>query len=418
MQMSVQEGTAQYSFVPVRQGPLDVYVYGSGSVAAASQPVVYLQTEGKMTDLRVSVGDRVQKGQILAVLQNEALNDEIASLELDLWNADNTITITPPGGSVSSIQAPSAGRVMEISAAVGDDALAVYRRLGSVAMLSTDGRLKVALDVPDHVSLTYGETVEVVGPGFSLEGCVTDLFLQGTRAVITVMDDSLPLGAQVEVSAAGVGVGRGKLEINKPMAVSAFGGTVADVRVSRTHQCDNRIVSLRQPHVRPIVRGKAGRPFEFGQKLALSVVKGYTFVERQSFENFHEGITLIESVERYRALYGCFPEVVQADQIYRNRTNLAFCKEHGIRLSGPKLGRPAKNAERDRETEARDYKERIIIEGRNGMAKRRFGLDLIMATLPETSMTEAALQVFSMNVRIRLLWRLFFLSRFLSSVSS
>jgi len=187
---------------------------------------------------------------------------------------------------------------------------------------------------------------------------------------------------------------------------------------SRTHQCDNRIVSLRQPHVRPIIRGKAGRPFEFGQKLALSVVKGYTFVERQSFENFHEGITLIESVERYRALYGCFPEVVQADQIYRNRTNLAFCKEHGIRLSGPKLGRPAKNAERDRETEARDYKERIIIEGRNGMAKRRFGLDLIMAILPETSMTEAALQVFSMNVRIRLLWRLFFLYRFFSSVSA
>ena len=133
---------------------------------------------------------------------------------------------------------------------------------------------------------------------------------------------------------------------------------------NRTHQCDNRIVSLRQPHVRPMVRGKAGKPFEFGQKLALSVVKRYTFIERQSFDNFNEGITLIESVERHRALHGCYPEVVQADQIYRNRANRAFCKEHGIRLSGPKLGRPAKNAERDRKTEAQDHKERIIIEGR------------------------------------------------------
>ena len=185
---------------------------------------------------------------------------------------------------------------------------------------------------------------------------------------------------------------------------------------SRTRQCDNRIVSLRQPHVRPMVQGKAGRPFEFGQKLALSVVDGYTFIERQSFDNFHEGITLIESVEWYRALHGCYPEVVQADQIYRNRTNLAFCKEHGIRLSGPKLGRPAKNVERDRETEARDHKERIIIEGRNGMAKRRFGLDLIMSILPETSLTEAAFQVFSMNVRIRLLWRLYFVLRFFSPI--
>lgn len=178
--------------------------------------------------------------------------------------------------------------------------------------------------------------------------------------------------------------------------------------VGRSHQCDHRIVSLRQPHVRPMVRGKAGRPFEFGQKLALSVVNGYTFIERQSFESFHEGVTLIESVERYRGLYGCYPQVVQADQIYRNRKNLTYCKEHGIRLSGPKLGRPTREADRDRTVEAADHRERIIIESRNGIAKRRFGLDLIMAVLPETALTEGALQVLCMNARIRLLWRLFF----------
>ena len=196
------------------------------------------------------------------------------------------------------------------------------------------------------------------------------------------------------------------------MVICAFHRQQNAMYTSRTRQCDNRIVSLRQPHIRPMVRGKAGRPFEFGQKLALSVVNGYTFIERQSFDNFHEGITLIQSVERYKELHGCYPEAVQADQIYRNRANLAYCKERGIRLSGPKLGRPAKNAERDRQTEAQDHKERIIIEGRNGMAKRRFGLDLIMSILPETSSTEAALQVFSMNVRIRLLWHLLFLFRF------
>ena len=156
------------------------------------------------------------------------------------------------------------------------------------------------------------------------------------------------------------------------------------MHTNRTHECEKRIVSLRQPHVRPIVRGKAGRRYEFGQKLALSVVKGYTFLERQSFENFNEGVTLIESVERYRTLHGCYPEVVQADQIYRNRNNLAFCKKLGIRLSGPRLGRPPKNQEdqeRDRKIEVRDQRERIIIESRNGIAKRRFGLDLIMSPL-------------------------------------
>jgi len=181
-----------------------------------------------------------------------------------------------------------------------------------------------------------------------------------------------------------------------------------------THQCENRIVSLRQPHIRPMVRGKAGKRFEFGQKLALSVVSGYTFIERQSFDNFNEGVTLIDSVERYRALHGCYPEVVQADQIYRNRENLAFCKQHGIRLSGPRLGRPGKDVKRDRYLEYHDRCERNIIEGRNGMSKRRFGLDLIMAVLPETALTEAALQVLCMNTRVRLLLRLLFHCRFFS----
>jgi len=230
-QNSAENEAVQYLRAPVRQGPFDVYVYGSGSIAAASQPMVYAQTEGKLTDLRVSVGDVISKGQVLAVLQNDALNDEITALEYDLWNADSTITATAPGNSVSSIQAPSAGRVMQISAEAGDDALAVYRRLGSVAMLSTDGRMKVALDVADGASLRYGEVVTVSGEGFSREGSVTDLFLQGSRAVVTVVDDTLPLGAPVTVTARGVTVGAGELEINKPMAVSAFGGTIAAVRV-------------------------------------------------------------------------------------------------------------------------------------------------------------------------------------------
>jgi HlyD family secretion protein len=231
-QDSAETDAVAYTRAPVREGAFDVYVYGSGSITAASQPVVYAETDGKLAELRVAVGDKVTKGQVLAVLQNDALSDEIASLEYDLWNADNNITTTAPGSSVSSIQAPSTGRVMQISAAVGDDALAVYRRLGSVAMLSTDGRMKVELDVAEGVALSYGDPVTVTGEGFTREGSVTDLFLQGTRAVITVVDDSLPMGAPVTVTYQGVTLGQGELAINKPMAVSAFGGTIQAVRVS------------------------------------------------------------------------------------------------------------------------------------------------------------------------------------------
>ena len=160
------------------------------------------------------------------------------------------------------------------------------------------------------------------------------------------------------------------------------------------HRCDNRIVSLRQPHVRCVVRGKARTPFEFGQKIHLSVVNGFTFIECQSWDNFHEGTQLIEAVERYRQRFGVYPKVILADKAYRNRENLHFCKQHGIRLSGPRLGRPPKDESlADQEQAYQDGCQRNRIEGRNGVAKRRYGLDLIMAVLPET-----ALNVLAMNV--------------------
>lgn len=142
-----------------------------------------------------------------------------------------------------------------------------------------------------------------------------------------------------------------------------------------TRKCENRIVSLRQPHIRPIVRGKAGKRYEFGQKLGLSVIGGYTFIEKQSFDNFNEGITMIESVEKYKRQYGFYPEVVQADQLYRNRENLKFCKNHNIRLSGPRLGRPGPDVALDRELERQDLRERNIRQKRNSQAALRVGFD-------------------------------------------
>ena len=84
-----------------------------------------------------------------------------------------------------------------------------------------------------------------------------------------------------------------------------------------THKSDDRIVSLQQPHIRPIVRGKRPEPTEFGQKLHLSVVDGYTFIEQTSWNNFNEGKDLPAAVENYRRRYGCYPKAVLADKLYQ-----------------------------------------------------------------------------------------------------
>jgi hypothetical protein len=181
----------------------------------------------------------------------------------------------------------------------------------------------------------------------------------------------------------------------------------------------NRIVSVSQPHVRPMVRGKPRREVEFGQKLSVSIVEGFTFIEDQSWDNFAEGKTLKASVEKYQERHGVYPEAILADMTYRNRENISFCKEHGIRLSGPRLGRPkASEIEADQEQAYQDSCNRNIVEGRIGINKRRYGLNLIYARLEQTGEVEAAMNVLCMNVAhllrvlLRLLLRRLILSLF------
>lgn len=173
---------------------------------------------------------------------------------------------------------------------------------------------------------------------------------------------------------------------------------------THSHKCEDRIVSLEQPHVRPIQRGKRPNPTEFGQKLHLSVVDGYTYLEQTCWDNFNEGCDLQAVVEDYYRKFGFYPEAVLADKIYQTRANRAYCKEKGIRLTGPALGRP-KSAEADRKQKRQMYQDacdRNAVEGRNGNAKRRFGLDLISTKLDETSKTEACLIILAMNAACKL----------------
>lgn len=168
---------------------------------------------------------------------------------------------------------------------------------------------------------------------------------------------------------------------------------------SGSKRIEDRIVSISQPHVRPIVRGKAGRPVEFGAKVSVSLVDGYAFIERMSWNNFNESKDLVEQIEGYRKRFGYYPESVHADRIYRNRDNLRYCEEHGIRLSGPKLGRPRKEIEREEKKQMRaDELERNAIEGKFGQGKRRYRLGCIRGKLPETSGSMIALVFLVMNL--------------------
>ena len=168
---------------------------------------------------------------------------------------------------------------------------------------------------------------------------------------------------------------------------------------NRVHSVKDRIVSISQPYIRPIVRGKAKTPVEFGAKLDMSIdEKGIARLEHLCFDAYNECDVLEGAIERYHDRTGHYPERVLVDQIYRNRTNRAYCKEHGIRISGPALGRPRALSAEEKKQAYEDNTDRIEVERGFSLAKRCYGLGLIRTRLDITTRSSIALSILAMNL--------------------
>jgi len=171
---------------------------------------------------------------------------------------------------------------------------------------------------------------------------------------------------------------------------------------NQTHQVSDRIVSVAQPYVRPIVRGKAGKHTEFGAKCSVSLVNGYAFLDHLGWDAFNESTYLKDQVNRYHERFGCYPEEVIADKIYGSRDNRAFLKKHKIVFSGKSLGRPPKLTEAEAKLLRKRLKEhgrlRNQIEGKFGEGKRKYDLDRVMAKTMRTSESWISAIFFVMNL--------------------
>ena len=249
-------------------GTIEKTVFGSGEVQPASQPGVYAQTDGKIAEYLVEVGDSVKAGDIVAKLENDDLDAEIEQLEYDLQTAQKEVRATqthtqyvykklydedgdlrfdvntdePLLGQFSNeitIRAPADGLIKAIYIQKGDDALAVYRQYGAVMVISTDGKMKVELSGLSGEGLELGQTVVVKGKDIETTGTVISLTRRGTEAVIEVGSDEYDMDIPVTVyTQAGETIGEGTLEINKPMAVSAYGGTIKGLLVKVGDRCE------------------------------------------------------------------------------------------------------------------------------------------------------------------------------------
>lgn len=164
----------------------------------------------------------------------------------------------------------------------------------------------------------------------------------------------------------------------------------------------DRIVSIAQPFVRPIVRGKAKSPVEFGAKYDVSVDEnGHARLEKISFDAYNECTVLKEVVENYKKRTGRYPKRVLVDQVYRTKENRAYCEERGIEMSGRRPGRPSNDGKERRKAERAERKndiDRIEVERFFSREKRCFGAGLIMTKLSSTTLGSIALAVLVANL--------------------
>ena len=156
---------------------------------------------------------------------------------------------------------------------------------------------------------------------------------------------------------------------------------------NHTNRCEDRIVSIYQPHVRPMVRGKKAAPVEFGSKIIVSECDGYFYISHFGWNNYNEAQYLKTAVEQYERNFGYYPSTVLVDGAYGTRENRKMLEDLGIEFGGKKLGRPDKVSRTARQKRAwrRKLGKRNHVEGKIGNAKVANGMDKIKARLHDTS---------------------------------
>lgn len=165
-----------------------------------------------------------------------------------------------------------------------------------------------------------------------------------------------------------------------------------------TNRCDDRIVSISQPHIRPIVRGKQGKNVEFGAKIGLSLADGFAKAQTISWDAYNESADLIPHVLAYKELYGYFPELVQVDKIYGTNANRKWCKENNIRMTVVPKGKPKELSPYQKRKQKKELSQRNQVEGKIGQAKQGYGLNHINAKLASTSHSWIGVTLFVTNI--------------------
>lgn len=215
----------------VTVGGISTTVTGSGTLANQESEDTFISGTVEVTEVYVSAGDTVKKGDMLASVNSASVVKAMKEIQDDIDEIDGKIGDLEEEDISSTITAGVDGRVKKINASAGDSVSDVMYDKKALMLLSIDG--KMSIDVKTD-ALSAGEAVKVkLQDGSEYDGTVDATW--GGTATVLIADDTAPFGAKATVSKDGKEIGSGELAIHEQVAVTGFTGTVSSVSVSENN---------------------------------------------------------------------------------------------------------------------------------------------------------------------------------------
>jgi HlyD family secretion protein len=197
-------------------------ISANGSLAAWQEAIVGAEANGlKVTEVRVNVGDRVQRGDVLATLQADTLQAELAQAEAALAEATASAQeAKAQADRARSLQQQGFFSNAQLSQALAAEASSVARVQSARAMVQLQGvRLsQTQVRAPDAgtISARQATVGSVVGAGTELFRLIRQGRIEWRAEVTAAELGRIQVGAPVQVRAASGQVLQGKVRMVAP----------------------------------------------------------------------------------------------------------------------------------------------------------------------------------------------------------
>ena len=210
----------------VAPGTIHTLVSGSGVLDQVDVEEITVPAGVEIDEVFPEAGDTVSEGDLIARVDMASVMSTLSDTQSQLKTLDRSINNAKDDTASTSLTAGVSGRGKKIYAQVGDDVTACMAENGALAMLSLDGCM--AVDVEGE-GPARGDTVTVARADGSLIAGTVEEARKGQLTVL-VTDDGPEFDEEVTVSdSTGKVLGKGKLYIHSPLAVTGYAGTVSGI---------------------------------------------------------------------------------------------------------------------------------------------------------------------------------------------